>query len=165
MHDGRALQLIAEFLTQRNAIYVQAHVIAYNQRMGAFPNTFSLDALFRTLADTTRLRLLNLMADGEICVAYFVEILGVSQPKISRHLAYLRKAGIVASRREGKWMHYRLAMPKDKVAHGILRDTLKHLREDSKMQRDISRLSSACRLPKKYALQSAPQPGHIHRVI
>jgi ArsR family transcriptional regulator len=140
--------------------------MAYNRRMATSPTAFSLNLLFRALADTTRLRLLNLMADGEICVAYFIEILGVSQPKISRHLAYLRKAGIVASRREGKWIHYRLAMPADKVAHGILRETLKHLREDSKMQRDTSRLSSACRSPKKYELlQSAPQRGHVHRII
>ena len=57
----------------------------------------------------------------------FVEILGVSQPKISRHLAYLRRAGIVASRRDGKWMHYRLSMPKDEAAASLLRETLKHL--------------------------------------
>src|ERR1700688_2581215 len=89
---------------------------------------YPLDVLFRALADTTRLRLLNLIADREICVCYFVEILKTSQPKISRHLAYLRKAGIVASRREGKWMHYRLAIPKNDSAAGILRETLKRLR-------------------------------------
>src|SRR5271169_1690377 len=69
---------------------------------------FPLDLLFRALADRTRLRLLNLIADREICVCYFVEILRTSQPKISRHLAYLRRAGIVAARRQGRWMHYRL---------------------------------------------------------
>jgi ArsR family transcriptional regulator len=144
----------------------QAACNVYNRGMAGTPKTFSLDVLFRALADPTRLRLLNLIADREICVGYFVEILGVSQPKVSRHLAYLRKAGIVASRREGKWMHYRLAMPKDKVAHGILRETLKHLREDSKMRRDISSLSSVCSSPKKYELlQGAPQPGRILRVI
>ena len=144
----------------------QAACNVYNRGMAGTPKTFSLDVLFRALADQTRLRLLNLIADREICVGYFVEILGVSQPKVSRHLAYLRKAGIVASRREGKWMHYRLAMPKDKVAHGILRETLKHLREDSKMRRDISSLSSVCSAPKKCELlQGAPQPGPILRVI
>ena len=66
-----------------------------------------LEPLFRALADETRLRLLNLIADREICVCYFVEILGLSQPKISRHLAYLRNAGIVSARRDGKWMHYK----------------------------------------------------------
>jgi ArsR family transcriptional regulator, arsenate/arsenite/antimonite-responsive transcriptional repressor len=144
----------------------QATCIVYNGGMAGTLKTFSLDVLFRALADPTRLRLLNLIADREICVGYFVEILGISQPKVSRHLAYLRKAGIVTSRREGKWMHYRLAMPKDKVAHGILRETLKHLREDSKMRRDISSLSSVCSAPKKYVLlQGAPQPGPILRVI
>ena len=82
---------------------------------------FALDLLFRALADRTRLRLLNLIADREICVCYFVEILGISQPKVSRHLAYLRKAGIVASRRDGRWMHYKLAMPQDAAAAAVLR--------------------------------------------
>ncbi|MFZ0855952.1 MAG: metalloregulator ArsR/SmtB family transcription factor, partial [Candidatus Acidiferrales bacterium] len=81
--------------------------------------------IFRALADPTRLRLLNLIAGREVCVCYFVEILRLSQPKISRHLAYLRRAGVVAARREGKWMHYRLAMPRDKAAANILRGTLK----------------------------------------
>jgi ArsR family transcriptional regulator len=121
---------------------------------------FSLDVLFRALADTTRLRLLNLIADREICVCYFVEILKMSQPKISRHLAYLRKAGIVASRREGKWMHYRLTIPKDEVASGILRETLRHLRERPEMKRDVARLSSACCAPQEFVLlQNAPRPA------
>jgi ArsR family transcriptional regulator len=120
----------------------------------------SLDVLFRALADPTRLRLLNLIADREICVCYFVEILRISQPKISRHLAYLRRAGIVASRREGKWMHYRLATPKDRAAASILHETLKHLKQAPEMNKDISRLSSACCAPGKYDLpQAAPQPA------
>jgi ArsR family transcriptional regulator len=127
------------------------------------PTSLSLDILFRALADTTRLRLLNLIADQEICVCYFVEILKISQPKISRHLAYLRRAGIVASRREGKWMHYRLTIPRDDVAARILRETLKHLRERPEMKRDVARLSSACCAPQKYVLlQSAPQPALVH---
>src|ERR1700693_6016039 len=75
-----------------------------------------LDLLLRALPDRPRLRLLNLIADREICVCYFVEILGISQPKISRHLAYLRRAGIVAARRQGRWMHYRLVAPRGAVA-------------------------------------------------
>ncbi len=119
----------------------------------------SLDLLFRALADLTRLRLLNLIADREICVCYFVEILRISQPKISRHLAYLRRAEIVASRRDGKWMHYRLVMPKDQATASILSETLKHLKRRPEMRRDISRLSSACCAPQKYELpESAPQP-------
>src|SRR6202011_4917708 len=86
-----------------------------------------LELLFRALADSTRLRLLNLIADREICVCYLVEILRISQPKVSRHLAYLRRAGVVASRREGKWMHYRLRTPDDEAAAAILREALRRL--------------------------------------
>jgi ArsR family transcriptional regulator len=122
----------------------------------------SLGHLFRALADPTRLRLLNLMAEREICVCYFVEILKISQPKISRHLGYLRKAGIVGSRREGKWMHYRLATPRDDSAAGILRETLKRLRATPEMRRDLARLGSACCSPGKYqTLVAAPQPALV----
>ena len=124
--------------------------------------TAALDVLFRALADPTRLRLLNLIADREICVCYLVEILRMSQPKVSRHLAYLRRAGIVASRREGKWMHYRLAIPKDEIASKILQETLRHLREKPEMKRDVSRLGDACCAPQKFeALQGAPQPALV----
>jgi len=121
-----------------------------------------LDVLFRALADPTRLRLLNLIGNREICVCYFVEILGMSQPKISRHLAYLRRAGVVAARRDGKWMHYRLSAPRDEAAAGVLRETLKHLAVQAEMQRDIVRLGSACCSPGKFELlQSAPTPKAI----
>src|ERR1041385_578523 len=81
---------------------------------------FDLELLFRALADRTRLRLINLMGGNEVCVCFFVEALKMSQPKISRHLAYLRRAGIVGVRREGKWMHYRLIAPKGKDAARML---------------------------------------------
>ncbi len=112
----------------------------------------TLGSLFRALADPTRLRLLNLIGDREICVCYLVEILAMSQPKISRHLAYLRKAGIVICRREGKWIHYRLAMPKDEAAANILRETLKHLHSQPELQHDLARLNRACRTAGKYEL-------------
>ena len=86
---------------------------------------------------------MNLIADREICVCYLVEILRISQPKVSRHLAYLRRAGIVASRREGKWMHYRLRMPADEQA-AVLREVLRRLAAIPAMRRDGSRLTSAC---------------------
>ena len=65
---------------------------------------FNFERFFQTLGDDTRLRLLSLMADRELCVCEFVEILNCPQPKISRHLAHLRNAGLVMVRREGKWM-------------------------------------------------------------
>ena len=121
---------------------------------------FAVDLLFRALSDPTRLRLLNLIADKEICVCYFVEILGISQPKISRHLAYLRRAGIAAARRQGRWMHYRLVIPQDAVASSILNETLKHLRERPDMQRDYSRLDAACCQPGQFELpKKAPAPA------
>ena len=100
--------------------------------------------MFAALSDRTRLRLLNLMDGREVCVCYFVEILEQSQPKISRHLAYLRRAGVVAGRREGKWVHYRIETPADAGAARILRETLAVLREDKTMQAESKRLSEAC---------------------
>ena len=68
------------------------------------------DDLFRALADPTRLRLLLLLADqGELCVCELTHALAEFQPKISRHLAMLREAGIVLDRREGLWIHYRIS--------------------------------------------------------
>lgn len=110
----------------------------------------SLAGLFAALADTTRLRLLNLMAgDGlvagrEVCVCHFVEILGQSQPKISRHLAYLRRAGIVGARREGKWMHYSICTLSDAAASSILGAALSALGNERQMRADLAKLSRAC---------------------
>jgi ArsR family transcriptional regulator len=120
---------------------------------------FPIDLLFRALADRTRLRLLNLIADKEICVCYFVEILKISQPKISRHLAYLRRAGIVAARRQGRWMHYRLLHPRDAVASAILKETLSHLRQMPEMERDLAKLETRCCTPASVEQsRQAPQP-------
>lgn len=120
---------------------------------------FDIERFFQALGDKTRLRLLNLMGDQEICVCYFVEILEQPQPKISRHLAYLRNAGIVNARREGKWMHYRIVMPPHIGATQILRQTLTVLKEEKAMQADRARLTKACCAPKKTAsLERAPLP-------
>jgi len=120
----------------------------------------SLDQLFRALADPTRLRLLNLMAGQEVCVCYFTEVIGAPQPKISRHLAYLRKAGIVAARREGKWMHYRLATPSGPHVASILKSVLDALKQDKALQRDRQRLNRACCGPRSLVqLLGAPAPS------
>jgi ArsR family transcriptional regulator, arsenate/arsenite/antimonite-responsive transcriptional repressor len=123
---------------------------------------FPLDLLFRALADRTRLRLLNLVADKEICVCYFVEILRISQPKISRHLAYLRRAGIVAARREGRWMHYRLLAPRDAVASAILKETLSHLRQSPDLKADLAKLETrCCNSDSPERPRQAPQPSIV----
>lgn len=121
--------------------------------------TFDKDLFFRALADRTRLRLLNLMRGEEVCVCFFVEILKIHQPKISRHLAYLRRAGIVGARREGSWMHYRIVEPADPDAARVLRDTLAWLGNDREMQRDRERLVKVCCAPQlPVSIQGAPRP-------
>ncbi len=120
---------------------------------------FNIKRFFQALGDQTRLRLLNLIGEQEICVCYFVEILGQPQPKISRHLAYLRNAGIVEARREGKWMHYRIVMPPHIGATRTLRETIGWMKEEKLMRADRARLSKACCSPAKFAgLQGAPLP-------
>ena len=149
-----------------------------------------LASIFAALADSTRLRLLNLMAGREVCVCYFVEILRQGQPKISRHLAYLRRAGIVAARREGKWMHYRITPPSDPAAASILCATLASLlltetefREAQDQygetftagmgaeairtllsQADLAKLDRACCAPQKLVMpEGAPRPTPVRR--
>src|SRR5438477_9966542 len=104
--------------------------------MGSTVKPFDKELLFRALADRTRLRLLNLMGDDEVCVCFFVEIIGTNQPKISRHLAYLRRAGIVAARREGTWMHYRIVPPTDPDAAHVLAEIRAWLAKDPEMTMD-----------------------------
>lgn len=128
----------------------------------AAKQSFNMERFFQALGDTTRLRLLNLMGEQEICVCYFTEVLGQPQPKISRHLAYLRSAGMVTARRDGKWMHYRIAMPPHAGARRILEQTLGWMREDRAMQADRARLGKACCLPARFAgLEGAPLPGPV----
>ncbi len=118
-----------------------------------------LETLFAALADRTRLRLINLMARGEVCVCFFVEILAEPQPKVSRHLAYLRQAGLVEARRDGKWIHYRLADRLPKSAQPIIESALQSFEEDVEMKRDRAALRRVCcatKLPE--ALQGAPRP-------
>src|SRR5580658_6383818 len=129
--------------------------------MSIRPKTPDLSPLFAALADRTRLRLLNLIAGREVCVCYLVEVLRVGQPKISRHLAYLRNAGVVAARREGKWMHYRIVMPPHIGASQILRQTLDWLKDDKAMQADRAKFAKACCSPAKYALDGAPLPAAV----
>lgn len=133
--------------------------------MNISPKSYNLALLFAALADLTRLRLLNLMNGREVCVCYFVEILGQSQPKISRHLAYLRRAGIVAARREGKWMHYKILVPANAGAAKILRETLAVIGEEKAMQVDLARLGKACCAPQRVsALEGAPLPILVEAV-
>lgn len=121
-----------------------------------------IEVLFRALADRTRLRLLSLMGDDEICVCFLVEVLKTNQPKISRHLAYLRRAGVVAARREGKWMHYRIVAPTDPHAARIFGEVRTWLAGDPVLQRDRERMNKLCCAPRlPVQLQRAPRPARL----
>jgi len=122
--------------------------------------TCDIEILFRALGDRTRLRLVNLMDDDEVCVCFLVAALKLTQPKISRHLAYLRRAGIVTARREGKWMHYRLAVPPEPHAAAIFAAVRAGLADDGEMQSDRSRLVRLCCSPAlPPPLKRAPKPA------
>lgn len=123
---------------------------------------FDLETFFLALADRNRLRLLHLMGDEEVCVCFFVEILQMPQPKVSRHLAYLRRAGIVDARREGKWIHYRMVLPQDEHAMRVLTEVRSWISRDQEMQRDRQRLVKVCCAPQMpVALQGAPRPASV----
>ena len=124
--------------------------------------SFDMDRFFRAFADHTRLRLLNLMREDEVCVCFFTEILGTHQPKISRHLAYLRRAGIVSARREGQWMHYRITEPDDADAARVLKDVIAWLANDKQMQKEREKLERVCCAPRlPVRIQAAPRPASI----
>jgi ArsR family transcriptional regulator len=124
--------------------------------------SFDKELFFRALADRTRLRLLNLMQTDEVCVCFFVEILKTNQPKVSRHLAYMRRAGIVGARRDGPWMHYRIVEPPDSDAARVLKEALSWLANDQEMQRDRDRLVKVCCAPQlPVRIQGAPRPAGL----
>src|SRR2546430_16473546 len=78
-------------------------------------NLAEMEGLFKALADATRLRILGLLPTGEVCVCHIHESLKIPQPKASRHLAYPRRSGLVAARKDGLWVHYRLAASSDPI--------------------------------------------------
>jgi ArsR family transcriptional regulator len=114
----------------------------------------NMETLFKALADETRLRILGLLLAGEVCVCDIHESLKVPQPKASRHLAYLRRAGLVDTRRDGLWIHYRLGTFSDPVLAAIgdaVRHALTHL---DAVQRDGGRLQ-------KRTGCCVPEPGTV----
>jgi ArsR family transcriptional regulator len=117
-------------------------------RSGPPPRLRGLDALtgvYAALADPIRLRILALLEGGEICVCHIHDSLGVPQPTASRHLAYLRRAGLVGARRQGTWMHYRLTLPGDPVVAGVVTAALHALTHAQSSTRDRRRLEDSLR--------------------
>ena len=102
-----------------------------------------LALFYAALSDETRLRLVSLMKDGEVCVCHLQDVLKTNQPKISRHLAYLRRAGVVEARRDGKWMHYRLKEVNGDLGK-IMAQTLSHLGHQLQIKKDSQRLKQTC---------------------
>src|SRR6476659_2719755 len=84
------------------------------------PAIDQLEAVFKALADKTRLRILALLGNNEVCVCHIHDTLGLPQPTASRHLAYLRKSGLVDARRDGVWMHYRISASLDPVVRKVV---------------------------------------------
>lgn len=100
----------------------------------------SFSRLFKALGDETRLRIVALLSHGELCVCHLVEALSLSQPKVSRHLAILRSAGVVDHRREGTWVYYGLAPQADAECELQLRYLVKTFAKRSVLRRDLERL-------------------------
>lgn len=127
-----------------------------------------LETIFKALADGTRLRILALLLGGEVCVCHIHESLGVPQPTVSRHLAYLRRAGLVQGRKDGLWVHYGLSEPHDEVLRTVLSSTthcLRHLATAGRDRRKLERTTGcgASADPRLPVLSCCPAPASARR--
>jgi len=108
-----------------------------------------INRMFRAFADETRLRILHLLTKGELCVCDIMTVLGAPQPKVSRHLSYLKRAGLVNDRRQGPWRHYSLSQPKTDFQKRLIACVGGCLDEAPALRRDAKKLGSikkaACR--------------------
>lgn len=128
-------------------------------RMAEPSPVLEMETMFMALADRTRLRLLNLMAGGEVCVNYFTEAIGESQPKVSRHLAYLRNARLVDTRRHGKWIYYSIRWPDNDAFGSVLNATLSALSNDPESRSDSARLSALTDGRKSMSIEASTAPA------
>ena len=123
----------------------------------------TLETLFKALADRTRLRILGLLLDGEVCVCHIHESLALPQPKTSRHLAYLRRAGLVEARKDGLWVHNRLARLDDPVLQALV-DAVGHaIGHLSSGEKDRRRLAQRVELPVRRAVPMITTPCCVSR--
>jgi len=106
----------------------------------ALSNLRPLSQLFKALSDENRLRIVALLAHGELCVCHLEPALGLSQPAVSRHLATLRAARVVEGRRDGTWMHYRLAGQSDLACRTQLKALIRAFARQDVLRRDVERL-------------------------
>ena len=123
-------------------IFAKAYTLATRRN-----DLITLEAAFKALGDTTRLRIAHLLDGSEVCVCHVHEALGLSQPKVSRHLAYLRRAGFVTTRREGRWVYYKLsAAATSPLVQRILAATAETLHDIVPCTMDRRRLATRCEL-------------------
>jgi ArsR family transcriptional regulator, arsenate/arsenite/antimonite-responsive transcriptional repressor len=106
-----------------------------------------VERMFRACSDRTRLRLLSLLRDGELCVCDLVAVIGAPQPTVSRHLAYLRSAGLVLARRDGLWAYYRLAPAVNKTHRKLLDCLDQCAAELPQLASDARRAKTCCTRP------------------
>jgi ArsR family transcriptional regulator, arsenate/arsenite/antimonite-responsive transcriptional repressor len=121
-----------------------------------------LERVFIALSDSQRTRILSIVAEYEVSVSYLVEVLHTVQPIVSRHLAYLREAGLVEAGREGKWVRYRLRLPDNECAAALVSDALRHLKQTRQTQSDLARVA-AWSERRNGPLKNAPKPERIIR--
>lgn len=129
-------------------------------------NASKIEKIFLAFADITRLRLINLMRGGEVCVNELESVLVESQPKISRHLAYLRSCGVVTTRRDGRHIYYSIEWPDDTSASDVINSTLRWMENNAEMQREFRRLrtrSDSLEAP-KFAETKQPKLRKTKRV-
>lgn len=111
--------------------------------------------LFKAFAEETRLRIILLLSEKELCVCQIEEALGLSQVKVSRHLTILRYVGLVKCRREGTWVYYSLAEPKNKIVENLFKSFIKHLRKEKFFSVDFSKMKACTEKPlKKVAVKT-----------
>ena len=97
--------------------------------------------IFRAFSDETRLRILNLLSEGELCVCDVMRVLGEPQSKVSRHFAYLRKSGLVTGRKEGLWMYYRLSEQGAKLFRPFIKGLCGSALKVDELCKDLSELT------------------------
>ena len=117
-----------------------------------------MESLFLALGDKTRLRILNLIRGGEVAVWFFMEVLKESQPKISRHLAYLRNAGVVRTRRDGKWIYYSIVVPDDPLELAILQNLIDSMDEQPELAGEYESLQ------RMYDNPAKPEPEYVEEL-
>lgn len=102
----------------------------------------NVGSIFRALSDQTRLRIVSLLTKGELCVCDIMAVLKAPQPKVSRHLSYLKRVGLVTDRRDGRWRHYALVKPSGTFKKRLIDCVESGANETPALAHDTERLAS-----------------------